>query len=136
VIAGTGASMASCSTRPRGYPVIASRRGSFERELRKLGVSVVYAHAGADSSTPEGELTTGVLKVIDQFERFRLKRENRRGMRQNTLAGYRNGGRASYGYKRKEEPHTNPIRAAAGETKSRLVIDPDEAPIVREIFEL
>jgi len=28
------------------------------------------------------------------------------------------------------------MRAAAGETKSRLVIDPDEAPIVREIFEL
>jgi site-specific DNA recombinase len=110
--------------------------GLFERELRKLGVSVVYAHAGADSSTPEGELTIGVLQVIDQFERSRLKRESRRGMRQNALAGYRNGGRAPYGYERETEPHTNPIRAAAGETKSRLAIDPDEAPIVREIFEL
>jgi site-specific DNA recombinase len=110
--------------------------GLFERELRELGVSVVYAHAGADSSTPEGELTIGVLQVIDQFERSRLKRESRRGMRQNALAGYRNGGRAPYGYKRQTEPHTNPIRAAAGETKSRLVIDPDQAPIVREIFEL
>lgn len=36
----------------------------FERELRKLGVSVVYAHAGADSSAPEGKLTTiGVLQT-------------------------------------------------------------------------
>lgn len=110
--------------------------GLFERELRKLGVSVVYAHAGADSSTPEGELTIGVLQVIDQFERSRLKRESRRGMRQNALAGYRNGGRAPYGYKRQTEPHTNPMRAAAGETKSRLVVDPGEAPIVREIFML
>jgi DNA invertase Pin-like site-specific DNA recombinase len=110
--------------------------GLLERELRKLVVSVVYAHAGGDSSTPEGELTIGVLQVIDQLERSRLKRENRRGMRQNALAGYRNGGRAPYGYKLKHEPHTNPIRAAAGETKSRLAIDPDEAPIVREIFML
>lgn len=110
--------------------------GLFERELRKLSVSVVYAHAGADSSTPEGELTIGVLQVIDQFERSRLKRESRRGMRQNTLGGYRNGGRAPYGYRRKTEPHTNPIRAAAGETKSRLAIDPDQAPIIREIFDL
>jgi site-specific DNA recombinase len=110
--------------------------GLFERELRKLGVSIVYAHAGADSSTPEGELTIGVLQVIDQFERSRLKRESRRGMRQNTLGGYRNGGRAPYGYRRKTEPHTNPIQAAAGETKSRLAIDPDQAPIIREIFDL
>jgi DNA invertase Pin-like site-specific DNA recombinase len=58
-----------------------------KRELRKLGVSVVYAPSGADSSTPEGELTIGVLQVIDQFERSRLKRESRRGMRQNALAG-------------------------------------------------
>ncbi len=105
--------------------------GLFERELRKLGVSVVYAHAGA-----EGELTIGVLQVIDQFERSRLKRESRRGMRQNALAGYRNGGRPPYGYRLKHEPHTNPIRAAAGETKSRLEIEPAEAPIVREIFTL
>jgi site-specific DNA recombinase len=110
--------------------------GLFERELRKLGVSVVYTHAGADSSTPEGELTIGVLQVIDQFERSRLKRESRRGMRQNALAGYRNGGRAPYGYRLKHEPHTNPIRAAAGETKSRLEIDPTEAAVVREIFML
>jgi site-specific DNA recombinase len=110
--------------------------GLFERELRKLGVSVVYAHAGADSSTPEGELTIGVLQAIDQFERSRLKRESRRGMRQNTLAGYRNGGKPPYGYQLKHEPHTNPIRAAAGETKSRLAIEPAEAPIVHEIFML
>jgi site-specific DNA recombinase len=57
-------------------------------------------------------------------------------MRQNALAGYRSGGRAPYGYQRKTEPHTNPARAAAGETKSRLVIDPDEARIVLEIFVL
>lgn len=57
-------------------------------------------------------------------------------MRQNALAGYRNGGRAPYGYQRKTEPHTNPARAAAGETKSRLVTDPHEARIVLEIFVL
>jgi hypothetical protein len=49
---GTGASMASCSTRPRGYPRDRVLAGLFERELRKLDVFVVYAHAGTDSSTP------------------------------------------------------------------------------------
>lgn len=49
-------------------------------------------------------------------------------MGQNALAGYRNGGRAPYGYQRKPEPHTNPARAAAVETKSRLVIGHGEAP--------
>ena len=110
--------------------------GLFERELRKLGVSVVYARAAADSSTPEGELMIGVLQVIDQFERSRLKDESRRGMRQNALAGYRNGGRAPFGYQRKTEPHTNAARAAAGEVKAKLVVHPDEAPIVAEIFHL
>jgi site-specific DNA recombinase len=57
-------------------------------------------------------------------------------MRQNALSGYRNGGKPPYGYRLKHEPHTNPARAAAGETKSRLVIDPAEAPIVLEILML
>jgi len=48
-----------------------------------------------------------------------LGREVRRGQTENTRQGYRNGGRAPYGYRLRHEPHPDPRRARAGDTKSR-----------------
>lgn len=42
---------------------------------------------------------------------------------------------APYGYRLKREPHPEPRRARAGDTKSRLVPDLEQAPIITEIFE-
>jgi hypothetical protein len=99
-------------------------------------VTILYAVGGGDASTPEGLLMIAIQQGIDEFERSRIKRETKRGMRQNTLNGYRNGGRAPYGYKLVREPHPVPSRAHAGETKSRLEADPDQAPVIAEIFHL
>jgi site-specific DNA recombinase len=65
----------------------------------------------------------------------KLGREVRRGQTENTRQGYRHGGRAPYGYRLAREPHPDPRRAHAGDQKSRLVPDPESAPIVAEIFD-
>jgi site-specific DNA recombinase len=110
--------------------------GLFERELRKVGVSVVYALGAGDPDTAEGKLLIALQQGFDEYERSKIKRETRRGMKQNTLNGYRNGGRAPYGYKLEREPHPVASRAHSGETKSRLVPDPEQASVIAEIFHL
>jgi DNA invertase Pin-like site-specific DNA recombinase len=67
--------------------------GLFERELRKVGVSVVYALGAGDPDTAEGKLLIALQQGFDEYERSKIKRETRHGMKQNTLNGYRNGGR-------------------------------------------
>jgi hypothetical protein len=50
----------------------------------------------------------------------KLGREVRRGQTENTRQGYRNGGRAPYGYRLKHEPHPDPARARAGAGQLRV----------------
>lgn len=40
-----------------------------------------------------------MFQALDQFEVEKLGREVRRGQKQNTRQGFRNGGRAPYGYR-------------------------------------
>jgi site-specific DNA recombinase len=110
--------------------------GLFHRELRKVGVEIHYAMGAGDPSTPEGRMMIAMQQAFDEFERSKLARETKRGMRENALQGFRCGGRAPYGYKLQRSPHPTPARAKAGETKSRLVPDADHAPVVAEIFHL
>jgi hypothetical protein len=76
----------------------------YERELRKVDVAIVYATGAGDSSTPEGQLMIGMRQLWDAFERAKLGRETRRGMREAAEQGFRTGGRAPYGYRRVREP--------------------------------
>ncbi len=108
----------------------------FERELRRVGVAIHYAMGAGDPSTPEGQVFIGMQQLWDEFERNKLARETKRGMREGTEQGYRMGGRAPYGYKR--ELHDLPESHRGDTTKSRvtLVPVPDQAPVVAEIFHL
>ena len=108
---------------------------AYERELQAAGVEVFYALTAGDPTSPEGRLIRHVFQALDQFEVEKLGREVRRGQTENTRQGYRNGGRAPYGYRLKREPHPNPARARVGDTKSRLVPDPDRAPVIVEMFD-
>lgn len=74
----------------------------YERELSKVGVAIHYATGGGDSSTPEGQLMIGMQRLWDEFERNKLSRETKRGMREAAEQGFRTGGRAPYGYRRVE----------------------------------
>ncbi|HXR60340.1 MAG TPA: hypothetical protein VN732_03330 [Solirubrobacterales bacterium] len=64
-----------------------------------------------------------MFQALDQFEVEKLGREVRRGQTENTRQGYRNGGRAPYGYRLRHEPHPDPARARPWDMKSRLVRD-------------
>ncbi len=108
----------------------------YERELRKVGVPIHYATGAGDPTTPEGSMMIGIQQLFDEFERKKLSRETKRGMRQTALQGFRCGGRAPYGYQLERSPHPVPARAKGGETKSRLAPDPDQAPVIAEIFHL
>lgn len=101
-----------------------------ERELKRANCPIVYVHGGGS------ELEKGLSQLIDQHMRERLREETKRGMRAAVLAGRRVGGRAPYGYRLEHEPHPTPARAKAGETVSRLVVVPEQAKIVREIFKM
>jgi hypothetical protein len=81
-------------------------------------------------------LSPELFHALDQFEVEKLGREVRRGQTENTKQGYRNGGRAPYGYRLRHEPHPDPARARAGDQKSRLVADPEQAPVIAEMFAL
>ncbi len=108
---------------------------AYERELARAGVEVFYAVAAGDQTSPEGRLVRHIFQALDQFEVEKLGRETRRGQTENARQGYRNGGRAPYGYRLEREPHPDPRRARAGDRKSRLVPDPDQAQVVAEIFD-
>jgi DNA invertase Pin-like site-specific DNA recombinase len=107
---------------------------SFERELTRVGVEVLYALTSGDQTSPEGRLMRHMFRALDQFEVEKLGREVRRGQTENTRQGYRNGGRAPHGYRLRHEPHPDPARARAGDTKSRLVVNPEQAPVIVEMF--
>jgi DNA invertase Pin-like site-specific DNA recombinase len=108
---------------------------AFEREPARAGVQVYYTIAAGDQTSPEGRLMRHMFQALDQFEVEKLGREVRRGQTENTKQGYRNGGRAPYGYKLHREAHPDPRRARAGDQKSRLAPDPEQAPVIVDIFE-
>ncbi len=108
---------------------------TYEREMTRAGIEVFYALTAGDQTSPEGRLIRHMFQALDQFEVEKLGREVRRGQKENTRQGYRNGGRAPYGYRLRHEQHPDPARAKAGDKKSRLVADPERAPVIAEIFE-
>jgi site-specific DNA recombinase len=110
--------------------------GLFHRELRKVGVEIHYAIGAGDPSTAEGGLLIALQQAFDEYERAKLSRETKRGMRETARQGFRCGGRAPYGYRLEGSAHPVAARAKAGEFKTRLVPDPDEAPVIVEMFHL
>jgi site-specific DNA recombinase len=110
--------------------------GLFHRELRKVGVEIHYAVGAGDPATAEGGLMIALQQAFDEYERAKLSRETKRGMRQAALQGFRNGGRPPYGYRLEPSPHPVAARAKAGETKTRLVPDETQAVVVAEVFHL
>ena len=72
---------------------------TYEREMTRAGIEVFYALTAGDQTSPEGRLIRHMFQALDQFEVEKLGREVRRGQKENTRQGYRNGGRAPYGYR-------------------------------------
>ena len=108
----------------------------FERELRKVGVAIHYATGAGDPETPEGQVFIGMQQLWDEFERNKLARETKRGMREISEQGYRAGGQAPFGYRRKT--HALPEDHRGDRDKARVTLEPvpGDAEIVGLIFDL
>ena len=94
--------------------------------LRKQGIQVVSINEPVED-TPSGRLLEGIIEVIDEFYSANLSQDVLRGMRENAGRGFRNGGRAPYGYIR--------VKIQDGATtRTRLEPDTKTAPIAQRIF--
>ena len=96
-------------------------------QLKKLGIRLVSVTEGLEES-PSGRLVEGIMATIAEFYSDNLGQEVRKGMQQKL----RNGG----------WPHMAPVGylniRTNGQRKSEAVIavDPEQAPLVTQAFEL
>jgi len=98
-----------------------------KRSHRKLGISVQSLSQQIED-TAEGKLLEGVVESVDQYYADRLRIVSARGQRELARRGFWRGGPRPYGYCLKK------VDDGANE-RSRLEIDPECAPFVREAFE-
>ena len=97
--------------------------------LRKRGVQVISINENFDDG-PTGKLLEGIIESIDEFYSANLSQDTIRGMRENILRGFWNGGCIPYGYKN--------IVVETGKDKKhhKLEVIPTEATVVQRIFAL
>ena len=88
--------------------------------LKNNGVKVISATEHI-SDTAEGIILESVLEGMAEYYSADLSQKVKRGMTENLLKGYFNGGTVPYGFDVKEK---------------RLVINNDEAKIIQKIFDL
>ena len=106
-----------------------------EKELSREGIPLF---ATDEPASIEGINATTVLvrrvkQGVAEWFRLQLKEKAWKGLQEHSLAGW-NIGPAAYGYLADRIPHPAPAKAAQGRTKSRLVLDPDRAPVVARIY--
>ena len=91
--------------------------------LRRKGIQVISINEQIDD-TASGKLLEGLLEVIDEFYSVNLAQDTVRGMKENALRGFHNGGITPLGYNVKKVV-TN------GQEKRTYEINEAEAPMVR-----
>lgn len=95
-----------------------------EEEFEKYKAPIEYVNDKFEN-TPEGNLQKQIRASLAEFERAKIKERTLRGRRGRAQAGYVHTGRtAPYGY-----------RYVRGERKGWLEVVPEEARIVKMIFE-
>ena len=99
------------------------------RRLRKVGVEVVFI-TQPTTNDATGDLTRQVLGLIDEFTSKETAKHVARSMLANAKLGFWNGAPAPYGYR------TFVAEFKGKKQKKKLEIDPVEARIVEQIFEL
>lgn len=77
-----------------------------------------------DTSTPEGKMMLTVLGTVAEFERNTIVENLKIGMNSRARQGYKNGGKV-YGY-----------RSEGTGKGSQLIIEPNEAEVVKMIFDM
>ena len=106
-----------------------------EKQLSAAGVPLFATDepidvAGANATTV---LVRRVKQGVAEWFRLQIKEKAWKGLREHSLAGW-NIGPAPYGYQAEKVTHPVPFKAAQARTKTRLLPDPDRAPVVAQIF--
>ncbi len=88
--------------------------------MQDFGVNLICVEDGIDSSKDAGKLMISVLSAVAEIERENIRVQTMEGRIQKAREGKWNGGFAPYGYQLID---------------GKLVINEDEAPAIRTIFE-
>ncbi len=107
-----------------------------EKALSREGIPLF---ATDEPASIEGINATTVLvrrvkQGVAEWFRLQLKEKCWKGLQEHSLAGW-NIGPAPYGYQAHRIEHPAPAKAAQGRTKSRLILDPERAPVVARIYD-
>ena len=90
--------------------------------IQDYGANLICVEDGIDSSKDSGKLTITVLSAVAEIERENILVQTMEGRKQKAREGKWNGGLAPFGYRLDKE-------------KGELVVDPDEAEIVKVIYD-
>lgn len=104
----------------------ATRARVHKEQLRRRGIRVLAIQQTV-SDDPNGHFAEGMFELIDQLESETNGVRTRAGMAENARQGYFNGSRPPFGFR------VEKIATSAG-PKNKLVIEPGEAELVREVF--
>lgn len=108
-------------------------RNSYESQkyrklFRKHGVKLMSVTQYIDEDSASGRLTTNILSDVDQYSSENTADHVKAAMREMARQGYFTGGTVPYGY-------TLEIIKNGEKIRKKYVEDPEEAQIVRDIFE-
>ena len=99
------------------------------RALAKRKVRVISITQRIEES-PEGRLLRQLISLFDEFTSHEISKHVTRSLHENALQGFHNGGTTLYGYK------SVTTEKRGGTSKKKLDLDPDEAAVMRMIFDL
>ena len=106
-----------------------------EDELREAAVRLCAADEPLEESF--GTIVLRHVNIgIARGYHYELMVKSRQGLETSTRQGWHTGGVALYGYRFVTHEHPNPHKAARGQAKRTLELDPVRAPVVRHIYEL
>jgi len=94
--------------------------------LRKSGVQVISITEPAENS-PTGRLMEAIIEGMDEYYSDNLGEEVTRGMRESVSRGFYLSSKAPYGYRKIKVQDS-------GKQRTKLELDPSQAPVVTEIF--
>lgn len=104
--------------------------GLHERQLGKFGVRVISI-TQQTSDDPAGEMARRVFSIFDEYQSKENAKHTLRAMKENARQGYFNGSSPPFGYS------VDPVKIRGRKGyKKQLVINPEEAQVVRRIFDL
>lgn len=101
--------------------------GAMKGMLRKRGIRVIAIYQET-SDDPMGQFVEGIFELVDQYESDVNGMRTSAAMRKNAELGFHNGSKAPYGF------IAEPVEVRPGQTKRRLVPNPEEKATHNEVF--